>query len=57
MKKRKTDYVDSLRDILDTIEKVEQFIDGVDFDAFLKDDNDRPPLAIPAAVSVLGHAC
>jgi uncharacterized protein with HEPN domain len=36
--KRKTDYGDYLHDILDTIEKIEHFIDGVDFDAFLRDD-------------------
>ncbi len=54
MKKRKTDYVDSLRDILDTIEKVEQFIDGVDFDAFLKDD--KTAFAVIRGLEIIGEA-
>ena len=53
--RRNADYVVYLLDILDTLQKIEQFmIDVVDFDAFLKDD--KTAFAVIRALEIIGEA-
>jgi uncharacterized protein with HEPN domain len=51
---RREDYGDYLHDILDTIHKIEEFVDGVDFDNFLRDD--KTAFAVIRGLEVIGEA-
>lgn len=51
MKKEHRDYVD---DIINSISKVEQFVDGMPFDAFVKDD--KTIFAVIRALEIIGEA-
>ena len=48
------EYVDYLRDILDAIEKAEQFVEGMDFDRFSSDYKTR--FAVNRALEIIGEA-
>lgn len=52
--KRGREYVDYLRDILDAIEKAEQFVEGMDFDRFSSDYKTR--FAVIRALEIIGEA-
>ena len=52
--KRKREFVDYLRDILDTIEKVEHFTEAMDFERFSTDD--KTVFAVVQALEVIGEA-
>lgn len=53
--KRNADYIIYLQDILDTIQKIEQFMADVeDFDAFLKDE--KTAFAVIRALEIIGEA-
>ncbi len=53
--KRNADYVDYLRDILETIEKIEQFMNDIeDFDAFIHDD--KTAFAVIRGMEIIGEA-
>jgi uncharacterized protein with HEPN domain len=48
------EYVDYLQDILDTIVKAEQFIEGMDFGSFCADD--KTVFAVVRALEIVGEA-
>ena len=48
------DYIDYLQDISDSIEKIGEFIQGMDFSEFEKDD--RTLYAVIRAIEILGEA-
>jgi uncharacterized protein with HEPN domain len=50
MKKR--DYSDFVQDILDTINDVENFIDGMDFEHFIKDK--KTVYSVVRAIEIIG---
>jgi uncharacterized protein with HEPN domain len=52
--KRGRTYVDYLRDILDSIEKAQQFTAGMNFDQFR--DDDRTKYAVVRALEIIGEA-
>ncbi len=52
MKKR--DYSDFVQDILDTINDVENFIDGMDFEEFIKDK--KTVYSVIRAIEIIGEA-
>ncbi len=52
--KRGREYVDYLRDILDAIEKAEQFTQGMDFERFSSDYKTR--FAVIRALEIIGEA-
>ena len=52
--KQGREYVDYLRDILDSIEKAGQFIEGMDFERFSSDYKTR--FAVIRALEVIGEA-
>jgi uncharacterized protein with HEPN domain len=52
--KRDREYVDYLQDILDAIEKVEQFVQGMDFAQFSSDTKTR--FAVIRALEIIGEA-
>lgn len=52
--KQKRQYADYLRDILDAAEKAEQFIAGLDAQAFESDD--KASFAVIRALEVIGEA-
>jgi uncharacterized protein with HEPN domain len=54
MKAGERDPVDYLKDILDSIEKVEEFIEGFEFDEFSKDT--KTIYAVVRALEILGEA-
>jgi uncharacterized protein with HEPN domain len=47
-------YTDYLRDILDAVEKVSRFVEGVDFETF--ETNDEKVFAITHGLAVIGEA-
>jgi uncharacterized protein with HEPN domain len=52
--KRGRDYVDYLKDILDAIEKAEQFTEGMNFERFSSDYKTR--FAVIRALEIIGEA-
>ena len=52
--RRKRDYTDYLRDILDAAQKAERFIAGVEFEAF--QTNDEKVFAVIRALEIIGEA-
>jgi len=52
--KPKRDYTDYLRDILEAAEKVERFVEGVEFEAF--QDNDEKVFAVTRGLEIIGEA-
>ena len=52
--RRKRDYADYLRDILDASQKAERFIAGVEFEAF--QTNDEKVFAVIRALEIIGEA-
>jgi len=52
--KRGREYVDYLKDILEAIEKAEQFIEGMDFERFSSDYKTR--FAVIRALEIIGEA-
>lgn len=52
MKKR--DYSDFVQDILDTINDIENFIDGMDFEEFIKDK--KTVYSVVRAIEIIGEA-
>ena len=54
MKAEERDYVDFLRDILDSIDKIGSFIEGFDFDEFAEDD--KTVYAVIRALEIIGEA-
>ena len=52
MKKR--DYSDFVQDIFDTINDVENFIDGMDFEEFIKDK--KTVYSVVRAIEIIGEA-
>jgi uncharacterized protein with HEPN domain len=48
------EYEDYLRDLLDSIEKIQNFIKGVDFEGFKKDDKTK--FAVIRALEIIGEA-
>jgi uncharacterized protein with HEPN domain len=52
--KQGREYVDYLKDILDAIEKAEQFIEGMDFERFSSDHKTR--FAVIRALEIIGEA-
>jgi uncharacterized protein with HEPN domain len=54
MNPRQREFVDYLRDILDAIEKAEQFTEGVDFKQFAADD--KTIFAVIRALEIIGEA-
>jgi uncharacterized protein with HEPN domain len=52
--KRSREYVDYLKDILDAIEKVEQFVEGMDFGKFSSDS--KTLFAVIRALEIIGEA-
>jgi uncharacterized protein with HEPN domain len=52
--KRGREYVDYLKDILDAIEKAEQFVDDMDFDRFSSDY--KTSFAVIRALEIIGEA-
>jgi uncharacterized protein with HEPN domain len=52
--KRGREYIDYLKDILDSIEQTEKFIDGFDFERFSSDNKTR--FAVVRALEVIGEA-
>ncbi len=47
-------FTDYLRDILDSIEKIQKFVAGVDFDTFQSDD--EKTYAVIRALEIIGEA-
>lgn len=47
-------YTDYLRDILDAVEKVDKFMEGISFEQFANDD--RTNFAVVRALEVIGEA-
>lgn len=54
MKAENRDSGDFLRDILDSIDKIGNFIEGLDFDKFAKDD--KTVYAVIRALEIIGEA-
>ncbi len=52
--KRKREYIDYLRDILDAAQKAEQFVAGMDVAAFERDE--KTLFAVIRALEVIGEA-
>lgn len=52
--RRKRDYADYLRDILEASQKAERFITGVEFEAFQA--NDEKVFAVIRALEIIGEA-
>ncbi len=52
--KQKRTHADYLLDILDNAEKAERFVEGVDFDAFIA--NDEKVYAVVHALQTIGEA-
>lgn len=52
--KARRDYTDYLRDILEYAEKAERFVEGLDFQAFER--NEEKTLAVVRALEVIGEA-
>ena len=52
--RRKRDYTDYLRDILEAAQKAERFIAGVEFEAFQA--NDEKVFAVIRALEIIGEA-
>lgn len=52
--KRKLEYTDYLQDIIYAVEKAEQFVKGIDFDAFKA--NDEKVFAVIRALEIIGEA-
>lgn len=48
------EYEDYLRDLLDAIEKIQNFIKGLDFEGFKKDDKTK--FAVIRALEIIGEA-
>lgn len=51
---RKRNFTDYLRDILDAIEKVETFTQGMDYEQFVKDE--KTVFAVIRALEIIGEA-
>ena len=47
-------FLDYLEDILDSMRKAQQFVDGIDYDAFVQDD--RTNFAVIRAIEIVGEA-
>jgi len=54
MKTEERDSADFLRDILDSIDKIESFIEGFDFDEFTEDE--KTVYAVIRALEIIGEA-
>ncbi|MCC4771615.1 DUF86 domain-containing protein [Methanosarcina sp. DH2] len=54
MKAEDRDPVDFLRDILDSVDKIGSFIEGLDFDEFAEDD--KTVYAVIRALEIMGEA-
>lgn len=54
MKAEERETVDFLKDILESIEKIEKFIKGLEFDDFSKDD--KTVYAVIRALEIIGEA-
>ena len=54
MKVEERDPVDFLMDILDSVEKIEEFIEGFDFEEFSKDT--KTIYAVVRALEIIGKA-
>ena len=54
MKAEERDYIDFLRDILDSINKIRSFIEGFDFDEFVEDE--KTVYAVIRALEIIGEA-
>jgi len=54
VKTEERESVDFLKDILESIEKIEKFIKGLEFDDFSKDDNTI--YAVIRALEIIGEA-
>jgi uncharacterized protein with HEPN domain len=52
--KAKREYLDYLKDILDALEKIENFTIGQDFESFVKDD--KTTFAVIRALEIIGEA-
>lgn len=52
--KTKQEYTDYLRDILDSVEKIEEFTRGMDFEQFSEDS--KTIFAVTRALEVMGEA-
>ncbi len=52
--KRKREYIDYLRDILDAAEKAERFAAGMDIETFERDD--KTVFAVVRALEIIGEA-
>ena len=52
--KAKREYADYLRDILDSARKARQFVEGLDFDDFVM--NDEKVFAVRQALEIIGEA-
>ena len=52
--KAKREYADYLRDILDAARKARRFVEGLDFDAFVTDD--EKVYAVRLALEIVGEA-
>ncbi|MBW2116239.1 MAG: DUF86 domain-containing protein [Deltaproteobacteria bacterium] len=47
-------YADYLEDILDSVEKIERFIEGMTFEQFIRDD--KTAFAVIRALEIIGEA-
>ena len=47
-------FLDYLEGILDSMRKAQQFVDGIDYDAFVQDD--RTNFAVIRAIEIIGEA-
>ena len=52
--KPKREFIDTLRDILDAMEKIERFTEGMNFDQFAGDD--KTVFAVIRALEIIGEA-
>ncbi len=52
--KRNREYTDYLKDILDAIEKIQQFVEGMDFEKFSRDS--KTIFAVIRALEIIGEA-
>ena len=52
--KAKREYLDYFKDILDALEKIEDFTAGIDFEAFVKDH--KTTFAVIKALEIVGEA-
>lgn len=50
----KKDYIDYIDDILISIDMIEKFVDGIDFDKFSRDD--KTNYAVARALEIIGEA-